>query len=96
MAEPEVAATRFPPLGGAEAVCLPAPAAGAAIDADRHVTHGNRGITIVAQIDSPEAAATTELTAAVPGIDAVFIGPFDLARQRPVGRQPGYVGRHRD
>ena len=61
---------------------------GAGLDSDFGLSHwtpnatfvsdANRETFIVAQIETPEAAANVDQIAAVPGIDVVFIGPGDL------------------
>lgn len=74
-----VGACRFPPIGSRAG--SPATRAG---DWGRrgladYVARGNSQVVIVAQIESAAAAAAAADIAAVEGLDAVFIGPFDLA-----------------
>lgn len=45
-----------------------------------------QGITVAVQIESRPGVENVEKIAAVPGIDVVFIGPFDLAMQMGVNR----------
>lgn len=76
-----VTAVRFPPLGnrgldGAGLDCqfgIESWAPGSNYPAD-----ANRETFIVAQIETPEAVNNAAEVAAVPGIDALFIGPGDL------------------
>lgn len=44
-----------------------------------HTQRSNDGISLIAMIETPEAIAQAEAIAAVEGVDAVFIGPNDLA-----------------
>lgn len=71
-----VDAVKFPPLGdrGID---------GAGLDADymlngRYVEEANQETFLVVQIETPEAVANVDAIAAVPGVDALFVGPGDL------------------
>ena len=44
-----------------------------------HTQRSNEGIALIAMIETPEGVANAEEIAAVPGVDAVFVGPNDLA-----------------
>lgn len=44
-----------------------------------HTRRSNEGIALVVMIETPEAVANAGAIAAVEGVDAVFIGPNDLA-----------------
>ncbi|MCB2006073.1 MAG: aldolase/citrate lyase family protein [Burkholderiaceae bacterium] len=44
-----------------------------------HTRRSNEGIALVVMIETPEAVANAAAIAAVDGVDAVFIGPNDLA-----------------
>lgn len=79
LAEAVVQSWRFPPLGRRGGSVFTRPGEWGGLYADGYVARGNHDVTIVAQIESSEAAAAAGEIAAVPGIDAVFIGPFDLA-----------------
>jgi 4-hydroxy-2-oxoheptanedioate aldolase len=46
----------------------------------------NDGVTVAVQIESRSGVENVEKIAAVPGIDVLFIGPFDLAKQMGVTR----------
>jgi 4-hydroxy-2-oxoheptanedioate aldolase len=44
-----------------------------------HTDRSNEGLTLVAMVETPEAVDAASEIAAVDGVDAVFIGPNDLA-----------------
>ena len=44
-----------------------------------HTLRSNQGIALIVMIETPEGVANAAAIAAVPGVDAVFIGPNDLA-----------------
>lgn len=44
-----------------------------------HTRRSNEGIALIVMIETPEAVANAAAIAAVKGVDAVFIGPNDLA-----------------
>ena len=44
-----------------------------------HTTRSNDGIALVVMVETAEGVANAAAIAAVPGVDAVFIGPNDLA-----------------
>lgn len=46
----------------------------------------NSSVTVAVQIESRSGVENVEKIAAVPGIDVLFIGPFDLAKQMGVTR----------
>ena len=45
----------------------------------QHTLASNSGIALIVMIETPEGVANAASIAAVPGVDAVFIGPNDLA-----------------
>lgn len=72
-----VAATRYPPEGVRGMVGMGrASRFGTARD---HLRSANQGIGVVVQLESPQAIARLEEIAAVPGVDALFVGPADLS-----------------
>jgi 4-hydroxy-2-oxoheptanedioate aldolase len=77
-AEAVVAACRFPPLGRRGAGPTSRAGRWGRAGLPRYLTEAN-GVTVVAQLESPSAVANGLTIAAVPGIDAVFISPVDLA-----------------
>ncbi|KAJ5888495.1 hypothetical protein N7495_008536 [Penicillium taxi] len=48
--------------------------------------NANDGLTVAVQIESRSGVDNVEKIAAVPGIDVLFIGPFDLAKQIGITR----------
>ena len=47
-------------------------------------------VAVIAQIETPEALASLEEIAAVPGVDALFIGPGDLSAAMNHRGNPGH------
>lgn len=47
--------------------------------ASDYLRTANDGITVVVQLETPEAIGQLEAIAAVPGVDSLFVGPGDLA-----------------
>ena len=81
MAREIVAATKYPPLGnrGLDGAGLDSDFGGDSwIPNSTYIADANRETFIVAQIETPEAVANADEIAAVPGIDALFVGPADL------------------
>jgi 2-keto-3-deoxy-L-rhamnonate aldolase RhmA len=79
-----VAATRYPPEGGRGVSAMGrASCFGTVPD---YYRSANRGIGVVVQLETPQAIAQLEHIAAVPGVDALFVGPGDLAAAM------GYLG----
>jgi len=72
-----VAATRYPPEGvrGMAAVGR-ASRFGTVPDPFRTA---NRSVGVIVQLETPQAIAQLEAIAAVPGVDALFVGPGDLS-----------------
>jgi 4-hydroxy-2-oxoheptanedioate aldolase len=87
-----VNAAKFPPLGNRGF------GGGAVLDADFTLDSGrpdstyfddaNRETFIIAQIETPDAVANADQIAAVPGIDALFVGPADLGLRLVVAPPP--------
>jgi 2-keto-3-deoxy-L-rhamnonate aldolase RhmA len=69
---------RFPPLGNRGASPNTRAGEWGRLTAAPYLATGDE-VTVVAQLECNEAVADAESIAAVPGIDAVFIGAFDLA-----------------
>jgi 4-hydroxy-2-oxoheptanedioate aldolase len=44
-----------------------------------HTSRSNDGIGLIAMIETPEGVANAHAIASVPGVDAIFVGPNDLA-----------------
>jgi len=78
-AEEAAALCRFPPLGsrgfngGSRAANWGAP------DLKAYIEHANREIVVAVQIETPAALANVAEIAATPGLDMLYIGPFDLS-----------------
>ncbi len=74
-----VAATRYPPEG------VRGMAAGSRASRFGTVPDyfrvANRSVGVVVQLETPQAIAHLEEIAAVPGVDALFVGPLDLSGQ---------------
>ncbi len=72
-----VAATRYPPEGvRGMAGMSRASRYGTTPD---YLRSANRSIGVVLQLETPQAIAALETIAAVPGVDALFVGPADLS-----------------
>ena len=82
-----VAATRYPPEGvRGMAAMSRASKFGTVSD---HFRHANTQVGVILQIETPTALANLEAIAAVPGVDALFLGPGDLSGTMGL---PGQVG----
>lgn len=82
-----VAATRYPPEGvRGMAAMSRASRFGTVPD---HFAHANTQVGVILQIESPTALANLEAIAAVPGVDALFLGPGDLSGAMGL---PGQIG----
>ena len=72
-----VAATRYPPLGVRGMAGMSRGSRfGTTPD---YFRAANDGICVVLQLETPQAMAQLEAIAAVPGVDALFVGPGDLS-----------------
>lgn len=72
-----VAATRFPP-DGVRGMAAMGRASRYGTTPDFYKA-ANKQIGVVVQLESPQAIAQLEAIAAVPGVDALFVGPGDLS-----------------
>ncbi|KCB49495.1 HpcH/HpaI aldolase family protein [Bordetella hinzii] len=70
---------RYPPLGRRGSAFSTRAAGYGAFGGAGHTQRSNEGIGFIAMIETPEAIAAAGEIAAVDGVDAVFIGPNDLA-----------------
>lgn len=67
-------------LGGQRGSAFSSRAAGyGAFGGPQHTYRSNDGIALIVMIETPEAVANAGAIAAVEGVDAVFVGPNDLA-----------------
>lgn len=72
-----VASTRYPPEGTRGMAGMSrASRFGTAAD---YIHTANAGQGVIVQLETPQAMARLEAIAAVPGVDAIFIGPADLS-----------------
>jgi 2-dehydro-3-deoxyglucarate aldolase len=72
-----VAATRYPPDGVRGMAGM---SRASRFGTTRDYLHtANHGVGVVVQLESPAALARLEEIAAVPGVDALFVGPADLS-----------------
>lgn len=69
----------YPPLGRRGSAFSTRAAGYGAFGGAAHTQRSNEGIGFIAMIETPEAIAAAADIAAVDGVDAVFIGPNDLA-----------------
>lgn len=76
-AQRAVAATRYPPEGVRGMVDM---SRGSRFGtAPEHFHRANARVGVVLQLETPQALAQVEAIAAVPGVDALFVGPADLS-----------------
>jgi 4-hydroxy-2-oxoheptanedioate aldolase len=73
-----VAASRFPPHG-LRGVSKFNRAAGFGQDFENYYATAHQRVTLMAQIETPEAVHNVEAIAAVDGVDVLFLGPLDLS-----------------
>jgi 4-hydroxy-2-oxoheptanedioate aldolase len=79
---------KFPPVGkrGCDGGCADNPYC--FTPTDQYIRHANEQTVLVAQIEDPAALENVESIAAVPGIDAIFLGPGDFSA---FGGFPGQI-----
>jgi len=73
-----VAASRFPPHG-VRGVSKFNRAAGFGQGFEDYYANAHHRVTLMAQIETPEAVSNVEAIAAVDGVDVLFLGPLDLS-----------------
>lgn len=74
-----VAAAKYPPLGGRGAAFSPRAAGYGFFGGQPHAKMSNEGTAVILMTETEEALANLDEILAVPGIDALFIGPNDLS-----------------
>jgi 2-keto-3-deoxy-L-rhamnonate aldolase RhmA len=74
-----VQAVRYPPVGTRGISPTSRSAQYSLVDFDNHMRESNREIMAIAFIEDKEAVEDFEAIVTTPGLDAVFIGPYDLA-----------------
>jgi len=72
-----VAATRYPPEGVRGMAGMSR--ASKFGTTPNYLTTANQGVSVIVQLETPLAIANLEAIAAVPGVDAIFLGPGDLS-----------------
>jgi len=70
---------RYPRVGRRGSAFSPRAAGYGAFPGIPHTERSNAGIALIVMIETPEAVAQAAEIAAVPGVDAVFVGPNDLS-----------------
>lgn len=78
-----VEACRYPPVGRRSL----GPIRAMARDGVGYIATANDHIAVIPMIETTEALGVVEEIAAVPGVDALFVGPFDLSLS--LGLRPG-------
>lgn len=79
-----VAATRYPPEGIRGVAALSR--ASRFGTAPQYLRHANDQVGVIVQLETPAALQALDAIAAVPGVDALFVGPAELAAGL------GYIG----
>jgi len=85
-AERAVKFAKYPPLGERSVGLARAQAYG--LNFDGYLKNANRTIALILQIEHKEAVERVEEIVAVPGVDAIFIGPYDLSASMGLLGQP--------
>ena len=80
------AAAKYPPLGERSFGPPRATMLQGQMPATEYLPAANSGTLTLAMIETPEALANAEAIAATPGIDALFIGPYDLSTSLSAGK----------
>jgi len=75
----------YPPVGHRGSAFSTRAAGYGAFGGDAHTQRSNDGIGLIVMLETPEAIAIAGEIAAVDGVDAVFIGPNDLAHAMGYG-----------
>jgi 4-hydroxy-2-oxoheptanedioate aldolase len=85
-----VAAAKYPPIGN-RSVGGSVHALNFDTDANDYYAHANDEILVVLQCEHIQAVQDADAVFSVPGIDAIFVGPNDLAAsmRSPDGKPPG-------
>lgn len=85
-----VSATRFPPRGIRGVASATSRASGFGADTS-YLHEAHERVTLIVQIESAAALADIDAIAAVDGVDALFIGPSDLAGSLGHLGNPGHA-----
>jgi 4-hydroxy-2-oxoheptanedioate aldolase len=81
-----VATAKYPPLGERSWGPQRAMTLQGQTVATDYLRDANDGTLTLAMIETPQALANADAIAAVPGIDALFIGPYDLSTSLSAGK----------
>ncbi|WP_241132605.1 HpcH/HpaI aldolase family protein [Achromobacter insuavis] len=76
---------RYPPLGRRGSAFSTRAAGYGAFGGAGHTQRSNDGVALIAMVETPQAIAAAGEIGAVDGVDAVFIGPNDLAHAMGYG-----------
>ena len=76
---------RYPRAGRRGSAFSPRAAGYGAYPGGAHTERSNAGIALIVMIETPEAVLQAAEIAAVPGVDAVFVGPNDLSHAMGFG-----------
>lgn len=76
---------RYPSIGRRGSAFSGRAAGYGAFPGAAHTARSNAGVALIAMIETPTGVANAEAIAAVDGIDAVFVGPNDLAHAMGYG-----------
>lgn len=80
-----VSQVRYPPLGRRGTAFSTRAAGYGAFGGTGHTQRSNDGVALIVMVETPQAIAVAGDIAAVDGVDAVFIGPNDLAHAMGLG-----------
>lgn len=83
-----VRAARFYPEGQRGVCCFTRAAQYGAITPAEHIARANRNTVVIVQVEGEEGVRAVEEILATPGVDLVFVGPFDLSQSLGI---PGQV-----
>jgi 4-hydroxy-2-oxoheptanedioate aldolase len=78
-AEDAVRFARYPPAGARGAALRRPHSLYRALPAAEYLARANEEVALILQIETPEALENVEEIASVDGVDALFVGPFDLS-----------------
>jgi 2-dehydro-3-deoxyglucarate aldolase len=87
-AEQLISATKYPPTGNRGVGFCRANSYG--LDLEQHFEHANDDIMVAVQIEHHEGVDNIDAILNVKGVDAVFIGPYDLSASLGVTGQFGH------
>lgn len=76
---------RYPGIGRRGSAFSPRAAGYGAFPGAAHTQRSNDGIALIVMVETPQAVAQAGAIAAVPGVDAVFVGPNDLSHAMGYG-----------